>query len=47
MGCEKNCVVARGLFLGHSHHTTGNNEMHNSIEIRICKPRNEYLSDGI
>ena len=25
--CEKNRVVVRGLLLGHSHHTTGNNEM--------------------
>ena len=25
--CEKNRVVVRGLLLGHSHHTTGNDEM--------------------
>ena len=31
--CEKNRVVVRGLLLGHSHHTTGNDEMGNSIEI--------------
>lgn len=31
--CKKNRVVVRGLLLGHSHHTTGNDEMGNSIEI--------------
>lgn len=25
--CKKNRVVVRGIFLGHSYHTTGNNEM--------------------
>ena len=45
--CKKNRVGVRGLFLDTRITQQEIMKWANSIEIRKCKPRNEYRSDGI